>query len=153
MDGEALAPDYVQELRLFNENGEFYLWRDGEDFRGRLRIDQTELPKFIKPQDEKEGYVAPNSKLESPNFADEWQVLWGTQVEKENRSGWTGVYEARGAKFDLPHKLSGDPDTVLPLRLRVRHYIDYESATGLAYYADLRLVELREKNLKPIEWL
>jgi CRISPR-associated protein (TIGR03984 family) len=109
------------------------------------------LPHFLQEPAETAGY-APPAQADPPGFADEWQVLWGTQLaEPAAPSGWPEIYEERGVRLALPHPLTGQAE--LPLRLRVRHYIDYDPATGLAYFSDLRLVELRDKARRPLGWL
>lgn len=155
-DAEIPDPQYLQELRMFGEKGEFYLWRDEAGFKGRSRIDSAAVPVYNNKSQtnvsvEMNGYTAPNQDL--PDYADEWQVLWGTKLDLR-QGEWPEVYEARGARFRLPHELAKiNPNDELPLRLWVRHYINYDATTGLAYYNDLRLVELRKKNLQSLEWL
>lgn len=149
---EKFSPDFLQELRLFGPDGELYLWRAGEVFQGRLRLDRAGgLPHWQNESAETAGY-APPTQAEPPDFADEWQVLWGTRLaEPVGSTGWPEIYEERGVRLALPHPLTGPAE--LPLRLRVRHYIDYDPASGLAYFADLRLVELRDKARQPLGWL
>lgn len=140
---QRLEPLFLQELRLFGPKGEYYLWRDKKGFRSRLRLDNGEVPAFQGP--EREGY-SPNLALVKPNVAEEWQVLWGTSY-KINQPGWSEVYEDRGARLIIPHTL--EDATPLPLRLLVRHYLAYDT-TGLCFYKDLRLVELRDCALNPL---
>ncbi len=152
--GETLSAGYLQELRLFGPEGEFYLWREGEFFRSRLRLDPAGLPHWKGGQSEMQGYTPLGPEL--PDFSDEWQVLWGSWLDSQasEQSGWLEIYEQRGAHLALPHKvLNKKTEDELPLRLRVRHYIDYDPATGLAYYCDLRLVELSNAKFQPLGWI
>lgn len=145
-DEHKLDPNYIQELRLFNQKGEFYLWRQGNSFRSRGRFDYRDMVTFAY-HDELCGYSPPADK-NLPDVAEEWQLLWGTQVTK--KGSWSEVSEARGVRFTFPSVLT---ENQLPLRLRVRHYINYDPMTGLAYYNDLRLVDLRDVNCQPLQWL
>jgi len=145
--GKAIEPIYLQELRLFGPDGELYLWRNDENFRYRLRRDRAEPPKFLQVGEEKNGYPA-SALDELPDTADEWQVLWGTQLRPG--TPWPLVQEERGVQFAVPHSLTSNQ---LPLRLLVRHYLNYDKATGLAYYHDLRLVELRDQQCQPLNWI
>jgi CRISPR-associated protein (TIGR03984 family) len=153
LDGK-LEREYLQELRLFGRSGEYYLWRNGNQFNWRLRIDRGKLEpaKPKKKQDgvgEDEGYDPPADNIE-PNLAEEWQVLWGTQLDLsvEAITGWTPLTEERGLQFQIPHIVTNQ-NTQLPLRLLVRHYLTYDEA-GLCLYEDSRMVELRDKDLQPL---
>jgi len=144
-----LEPAYLQELRMFGQRGEFYLWRDGAGFAARLRLDNEAPPEILKP--EQEGY-SPYIGAASPDAADEWQVLWGTQVKSNSTKGWTRIFEDRGADFEVPHRIEeSQQDTRLPLRMLVRHYLGEikvgDEGTGLCFYNDMRLVQLRDARL------
>jgi CRISPR-associated protein (TIGR03984 family) len=144
---EKLEAKYLQELRLFGRKGELYLRRKGNNFSWRLRLDpdiEPTPPESGKNSWEKKGYKLPSGNIE-PNYADEWQVLWGTKYDPKtatNVPNWTTITEDRGMKLTLPHVIASDDN--LPIRLLVRHYLKYDN-NGLCYYADTRMVELRDK--------
>lgn len=147
-----LAPENLLELRVFGLNGELYLWQAQAGiakFGWRLRQDTADLIVPAFSFNEKNGYSLPSTGgTNLPNLADEWQVLWGNQVKAGIRTNWTTVWEQRGAALHLPHPLLAT--TKLPLRLRVRHYLTYDSGTGLCYCQDARLVELRDNKLNSL---
>ncbi|NWJ95675.1 MAG: hypothetical protein HXX20_07830 [Chloroflexi bacterium] len=132
---ELAQPEYVQELRLFSQRGEFYLWQTndkGRKFKARLLLDH-------KKQSEP-------SLL--PFTADEWQPLWGTKVTLDG-PGWSIISEERGATLRLPYEAK---ESDLPLRVRVRHYLKYHPENGLAYCYDLRLVDIRDRKCQALTW-
>ncbi|MCP6760124.1 MAG: CRISPR-associated protein Csx19 [Fischerella sp. CENA71] len=118
----------LQQCRIFGENSEVMLWKTDEDFKARLI------------QDEK-----------STEFIPENQILWGTQAEKicegftlvsDGSQGLCHAVPLADINFDAKQKL------YRPLRLCVRHYINYDEETGLARIYLSRLVNLTtEKEL------
>ena len=148
---ETLDPEFLQELRLFGPNGEYYLWRSDETgFQARLRVDEATSIEFRENTGkwkEAKGYTPLPVASDLPHIAEEWQVLWGTSVKVEADTSWTTLTEERGVNMAFPATLI---ENQLPLRLRVRHYLDYDEETGLCYYKDLRLVEVCAKNLEPL---
>lgn len=121
---EQLDPRWLQELRLFCDRGEWRIWRAGDGFDGRRRIDD-------------EG--------DEGDVLDDDQSLWGTKAEPDATEG-TAVSEARGIRYRVPVVLRDDD---LPLRLTVRQYLSYDEA-GLAGVADARLVRLATWRGTPI---
>ncbi|MCP6760105.1 MAG: CRISPR-associated protein Csx19 [Fischerella sp. CENA71] len=112
----------------FGESSEVMLWKTDEGFKARLI------------QDEK-----------NTEFIPENQILWGTQA-KTISDGFTLVSDGSQGlchavplvdiNFDAKQKL------YRPLRLCVRHYINYDEETGLARIDLSRLVKLTtEKEL------
>lgn len=118
----------LQQCRIFGENSEVMLWKADDAFQARLIQDE-----------------------ENTEFILENQILWGTQAEKNSESftlvsdGSQGLCHAvplADINFDAKQKL------YRPLRLCVRHYINYDEETGLARIYLSRLVNLTtEKEL------
>lgn len=110
----------LQQCRAFGENAEIMLWKIGQDdWKARLIKDDN------KPE----------------CLPDEHQILWGTQKEGENK-GFTLVSDGQqGLRHAVP--LIGLPfkNNERPLRLTVRHYIDYDD-TGVARIYLSRLVKV-----------
>ena len=142
-------PAYIQELRMFGTDGEVYLWRVGTSYNVRLRKDKTEIPAFkgFETTDQKQGFGATSVGSE-PKAMDEWQILWGTDAQVQP-AHWTVVQESRGARFSVPHTIDKPQ---LPLRLLVRHYLEYDS-DGRCLISDMRMVELRDAALHPMEFV
>lgn len=120
-----LRLDCLQEARLFGERAEVRIWREGKDFRA-IRIEDEVL-------------------AEAEAF-DEDYILWGTRIE-DNNKGFILVAEGRqGLRHAVPLDI-GENDfrekgfTKHPLRLRVRHYIDYDE-DGRAFIRISRLFKL-----------
>lgn len=120
-----LRIERLQEAWLFGEKAEVRIWREGKEFRA-IRIEDQDL--------------------EWAEAFDEDYILWGTKIENKNK-GFTLVAEGRqGLRHAVPLDLSendfgkkGFPKH--PLRLRVRHYIDYDE-DGRAFIRISRLVKL-----------
>ncbi|MEG3865631.1 MULTISPECIES: type III-D CRISPR-associated protein Csx19 [unclassified Microcoleus] len=110
----------LQQCRIFGENAEVMLWKVGQNWKARLVQDDN------KPE----------------CLPDEDQILWGTQVEKES-NGFSLVSDgSQGLKHAVPLTaitLKGKDSR--PLRLKVRHYIDYDES-GVARIYLSRLVDL-----------
>lgn len=120
----------LQQARLFSENAELLLWRDGDNiFQARLIRDVQ--------GDEKEA-AAWNESL------DESQMLWGTHGTPLS-DGFTLLRDgAQGLRHavPIPVKLDAkDKGKVSPLYLTVRHYINKE---GFARVVASRLVKLEK---------
>ena len=131
-------PDWerVSDLRLFGENGEWHVWRDW-DGNHYARLQELE-----NINDTLTGYHA----------------LWGTQLEKTDTHPWIKVVEDRGAEIWLPlakSKLNAKLD--LPLRLKLKQIVDYDSKYHLAGIVDAALIGLvrrsDEKLLLPTDLL
>lgn len=118
----------LQQCRIFGESSEVMLWKADNAFQARLI------------QDEK-----------NTEFIPENQILWGTQA-KTISDGFTLVSDgSQGLCHAVPLvDINFDANQKLyrPLRLCVRHYINYEEETGLARIYLSRLVNLTtEKEL------
>lgn len=125
-----LQVETVQQLRLFNEQAELYVWCDGDGgWNGRWLLNVA------------------GSGSWSESF-DEPQLLWGThgtQLADDFtllEDGAQGLYHAA----PIPLELDADPKKfgeTHPPRLLVRHYLDYDEQ-GQAYVALSRLVALKK---------
>lgn len=118
-----LRPETLWQLWLFAPDSELFLWRDGGHWRQRVISEQA--------GDEHEYY-------------DERQMLWGMYYQ-ETRDGFTLVHEGQqglthAVPMDVPETTSGDQRH--SLRLRVRHYLTKDEASGLLRVSLSRLVEL-----------
>lgn len=117
--GEAITPEYWQELRVFNEHEELHLWRVEKGFAGRYR----------KDEDEDNGN-APDT------YVDSFSRFWG-----ENR----GAAEQYVTLVDSSRKLR----LVIPAEdgfrwygLQTRNYVGSDEETGLSGYVDYRFVHI-----------
>ena len=98
----AVNADDLMELRLFDENGELFLWRVEEGFRYRLRTDGSG---------------------DDAEVVDTLQPLWGTKVLGEG-SGWSSIAEDRGIRLEAPFTgLRLTPTE--RLALKCRNYIEF----------------------------
>jgi CRISPR-associated protein (TIGR03984 family) len=133
-DGKLITPtsDFVPELRvltlqalrLFNQTGEVFLWRDGDgQFHARQIVDGA-------------GNAI--------SYFDEAHVLWGDDAQPAATDGFTLMSDgAQGLRHLVPLKvnINGD-DRHRPLRLYVRHYL-CEDETGFVRVSFSRLIDLR----------
>lgn len=124
-----LRPETLQQARLFGEQAELFIWRDGDGaWRGRL--------------------LRETADGENPNWSesfDEPQLLWGTHgTPLEDgftllEDGAQGLYHAVPLQVALVEASEGRLKQ--SVRLNIRHYLDYDEQ-GQAYVAVSRLVEV-----------
>ncbi len=122
----------LQQARLFSQNAELLLWRDGDNaWHARLL------------REAKAG--------ETPTFAsgfDEPQILWGTDCRPLPYSFTLMTDGAQGMRHAVPLAISGTfKEEKRPLRLVVRHYIG-EDASGFVRIVASRLVELKKEGAR-----
>lgn len=120
--------DLTSDLRLFGEKGEWHVWRnwDGKHYARLQKLDDI------------------NDALT------EYHFLWGTKV-KCGKLSWIRLVEARGAEIWIP-PLEGTElkDADLPLRLKLKQIIDYDSDHHLAGIVDAALVALVDSSCKEV---
>ncbi len=118
--------DTLQECRLFNEQGELFIWRNGNGFKARLIEDNS----AAEDREERE-------------YFDERQVLWGTQVENGNDQFTIVADGSEGLRHAFPQRVDTNKfdGKKRPLGLCVRHYLSYDG-DGCAYISLSRLVNV-----------
>jgi CRISPR-associated protein (TIGR03984 family) len=125
----------LQQLRLFGPGGELYVWRvQAGSFSGRWLF-ETE---------------AADTTRTTSKYFDEWQILWGDRLASDNpyRGSYTLVEEGQGVRHAIPlekvskAKFGLDAARHRPLRLQVRHYLDYDHIGQARIYLS-RLVTVR----------
>jgi CRISPR-associated protein (TIGR03984 family) len=113
----------LQQCRVFGKNAEVMLWKIGQNWKARSIED---------------GHLSKN------DYICEKQILWGTQAEGQPKQDFTLVSDgSQGLKHAVP--LTGinfKGKDSRPLRLQVRHYIDYDKNDGVARIYLSRLVNL-----------
>lgn len=129
-DAEALAvcprlrTVTFQQARLFGENGELLLWRDGDrQFRARVIHDVDD-----SPPEWTEGFNEP-------------QMLWGTDGRPIGHDFYFWRHGAEGLRHALPFRRgyfsAASREVSTPARLVVRHYLNRK---GFARVVASRLV-------------
>ncbi len=133
----ALPADALLELRAFGPTAEVFLWRDASGLRGRQRVD--------------------GQGGKTLDTFEETQLLWGTEPDPDRpprdgffplRDGDQGLRHAPPLELDernfVPPAKPGETEDPRyghrPARLRLRHYVAKDGATGLARVVDTRLV-------------
>jgi len=116
----------LQQARLFGEQAELLVWRDGDGhWHGRLLDDN-------------------GTDLRGWRF-DEAQLQWGDHVEAE-KDGFTLLAEGQeGLRHAVPlpaGDISFDPPGWHPLCLRVRHYLERDKEDGILIITQSRLTRL-----------
>lgn len=122
-----LRPETIQQARLFGKDAEIRVWRNKEE----------------------NGFKACRLYDRQDNNAiafDEEHILWGTRIERPKKGGFTEVVEGRqglrhAVPLDLPDNAFAPDGKWHPLRLRIRHYLDYDKE-GQMKVALSRLLEL-----------
>jgi CRISPR-associated protein (TIGR03984 family) len=118
-----LRAETLQQARLFNSAGEYYVWRDGDGkFHARVIMD---------------------SEGEPIECFDEPQILWGDRAEPAEH-GFTEMSDgAQGLVHYVPIEVTKARSGKRPLRLVVRHYLKTDEH-GFVRVAYSRLVALKE---------
>ncbi|MEO1389808.1 MAG: CRISPR-associated protein Csx19 [Cyanobacteria bacterium J06634_6] len=118
----------LQQCRVFGSAGETLLWQGSGGWRSRHISAEWEQP-----------------YLKSHNCLTEKQLLWGTHGKQQAgftllRDGSQGLKHAVPVTDEVIIKPADKGELLEPLRLIVRHYIDYES-DGIARIFLSRLVK------------
>lgn len=120
----------LRQCRIFGEGAEVMLWRIGEDWQN----DQSWQARVIS-----------DTNCSPKDYISEGQILWGTQPVDEAEEFTLVADGAQGLRHAVPlTKLPFSNDRKKfdrPLRLNVRHYIDYDE-DGVARIYLSRLVNL-----------
>lgn len=112
--------NFIQKLRLFNNDKELLIWKTSEGLKARLRTDGdgTEV-----------------------NVIEAEQIVLGTNVE--TGSGYSVLKEKRGTRIILPlNNLSVD-EKKKRLKIKTRNYVGFDEETGQSGYCDCRFVEFK----------
>jgi CRISPR-associated protein (TIGR03984 family) len=118
----------LQQARIFGENAEVRVWRNGSEFQACRLEDQMD---------------------NSAEAFDEATILWGNKTEAKTE-GFTLVSDGRqglrhAVPIDVPDSAFGtNPTRRRPLRLLIRHYLTYD-LEGQARIALSRLVNVYVK--------
>jgi len=120
-------------MRLFGDEEELLVWRDFDQFRGRLVKDSTDK--------------------DQPQWAeaiDESFILLGDRVLQSTKEGFTLVGNASGSQQAIPIHCTNDElrnRNSVPL-LTIRHFLTRDSDTGCVRIALTRLVGISKEGTK-----
>lgn len=106
-------------MRVFNKDKEMLIYRTGNGFKGRLRID------------DKDGT---GTAVIVAN-----QVLFGTKKDEKSNNSYTKITEERGTSLVLPFGELDVDDKEKRIFIKTHNYIDY-NAVNQATYVDCRFV-------------
>jgi len=124
-DGSLLFTDYVpeweylQELRVFNDESELRIWRYGKTYHGRIIADKEAI------------------NDESVNCLEQNVNLWGTYATKSSDQ-FIILQEERGMKLALPVKFEDRFNTGINAFLKERLYLNVDDDTGCVFISDRR---------------
>lgn len=124
-DGDIIFPEindwnvaFCQEMRVFNDNKEIHLVKNGNNLSGRLRIDGSG---------------------DETVYVDSIAPMWGRAVNTVN--GFTSLAdEARKLHLNVPESIASSKRCGLV----TRNYVVSDKATGLSGYGDYRFLALQE---------
>lgn len=140
----------VSDLRLFGEKGEWHVWQDwdGKHYARLLEFNEKGGWTIWLGPDGKQQ-VCSEKNGEKINTLTEYHALWGNDVKPE-KSPWIKLVEERGAEIWLPlEKFKLEAKSDLPLRLKLKQIVDYDSKYHLAGIVDAALIGLvRSPNAK-----
>ena len=112
-----LRAETLQQARLFGPRSELLLWRDDVAWIGRL--------------------IQDCAACEPCEYYDEAHLLWGNKAER-SKDGFVLLRQGKEGLRHAPPMISTD---LLPVRLKVRHYLAYDR-DGQAYVVYSRLVSI-----------
>lgn len=115
------------ELRLFAPESEILIWRTDTGLSGRRLADE------------------PHNDSQATTRADEEiRILLGDRIVAPPKDGFTRVGTATGAEQAVPLECKDDDFKACrwPLRLKVRHYFEWDEETGGVRVAAGRLVDV-----------
>lgn len=117
----------LQQCRVFGDNAEIMFWKNDIGFNARIIEDNPDT-----------------------EFIPEEQILWGTQAE-QIIDDFTLVSDgSQGLRHAVPITnidFNRNQQLYRPLRLIVRHYIDFDETTGLARIYLSRLVSVKSRKV------
>ncbi|HEY9869025.1 MAG TPA: CRISPR-associated protein Csx19, partial [Candidatus Obscuribacterales bacterium] len=119
----------LQELRLFGDEVEIFIWRADAAFTGRLLRE-------LDPPEDRENDSNPLRP------SDEDRVVRGDSVLAKCDHGFTHVVDRTGAEQVLPISVTTEQLQSRRVRLRVTHYYEKAEDTGVVRMAATRLVRL-----------
>ena len=117
----------IRDLRLFGEKGEWHVWphwKTGWNSR------------FLKVGEITDAFT-------------EYHSLWGTRVEC-GQSSWIKLVEDRGAEIWLPLAETHLKESDLPLRLKLKQIVSYDSDSRLAGIVDAALIGIVQKSCEEL---
>ncbi len=115
---KVFEPKFIKKIRVFNETKELHIWKEGNFFNSRLRIDE-------------EGNIA--------DIVEARQIIWGTEFHPLG-NGFSLITEKRGTELIIPFESIEINDKKKRLSVLTRNYIDYNK-NGQASYNDVRFVQ------------
>jgi CRISPR-associated protein (TIGR03984 family) len=120
-EGQLLEAEFLQRLRIFNQQEELLLWRVDGGFEGRRRIDNDS------------GYEV--------DVVEAQQVLFGTTAQPliNGDAHFTELTERRGTLLKLPFKNLTVDNKDARIFIKTRNYIQYNDAHQ-AGYCDCRFL-------------
>lgn len=120
---EGVDFQYLIKLRVFNEEQELFIWRNGLGFNGRFRKDGD------------------NSKENNSKYVETDLVLFGTRHGKVI-DNFSHIHEDRGTEIVLPEIdiLKTIDDKKNRVKIKVRNYIGY-TKNYQAEYIDSRFIK------------
>jgi CRISPR-associated protein (TIGR03984 family) len=111
---------YIQKIRIFNQEQELYIWKTNNILKGRFRKDN-------------QG----NNKIE---YIDANQILFGTKSKNLDNGFIKLSEEKRRIKLTIPNKNFKVNDEKKRVSIQTRNYIDYNEICQ-ANYIDVRFVD------------
>lgn len=130
-----LAPQTLLEARLFGDKGEIHLWRSDDGFSACRVTDEPG---------------------KTHGAFDEWQRLWGTEVDNDGKpgDGFTLLTNGRiGLRHAVPltipstHFARRQP-SFQPAVIQTRHYFQVDPVTGVTTIALSRLVSVMAESFE-----
>ncbi|HHY73702.1 MAG TPA: TIGR03984 family CRISPR-associated protein [Bacillus bacterium] len=118
---------YLLEARIFHEDGELYLWKNGDEFQGRKRIDYKE------PGDSQ--------------CCDMKYAIWGRKKEADENNWIILEEKERGLKVFVPSTRKIENSS--KIFYKVRNYYSYDE-DGMIQFKDARLCSLLDEQGNPL---
>lgn len=119
--GDCFDTEEVLQMRIFNDQGELYLYRIGDDLKHRYQ----------------DKAIDENCYIQKP-------FMWGNECRDDIM-----IFEKnRGMKLISPFKVTKE---MLPLRYEVINYYKYDDHSGQIVFTDARLTAILDKHGNKLE--
>jgi CRISPR-associated protein (TIGR03984 family) len=122
-DGRSLPLKHTIRLRVFDNDGELFIWKTRQGLKGRLR------------RDDRQG--------KGTHVVEAIQVLFGTKILDYSLESYTKITEDRGTSLVLPFSDIHLDDKQSRMFIKTHNYVGYNKINQ-ATYEDCRFVHFRD---------
>ncbi|MGV9205924.1 MAG: CRISPR-associated protein Csx19 [Promethearchaeia archaeon] len=130
---EEMNPKFLKEFRLFSNQAEFHLWKIGQKYAWRYRIDSLD-------KENDTSYEKKKEEFKKEKIYEEEHIMWGTNFKNNEK---IIVEKARKMSLESPFNINSKDE--LPIKYLVRNYYTNNENNGLIEFFDSRLVKFKKR--------